>query len=81
MMTASLHLAFRLARLLGLVALLVLYPGAPPAHAARLAILDYHARNDPNQLLFTPRCNLRLSGEILPGDPASPDPEKHKGDY
>lgn len=51
-----------------------------PAAAARLTILDYQARNDPNQLLFTPRCNARLSNEILPGDPNDPDPAKRKGD-
>lgn len=53
---------------------------ASPVSAARLTILDYHIRNDPNQLTFTPRCNARLSGEILPGDPGDTDPEKRKGD-
>lgn len=38
------------------------------ADAARLAVVDYHARNDPNQLMFTPICNLKLSGEIMGGD-------------
>lgn len=64
-----------------LIALLLVAPWAVPADAARLTILDYHARNDPNRLLFTPRCNVRMSGEILPGDATAADPAERKGDY
>lgn len=67
-----------------LTALLILaglLGAAGPTQAARLKVLDYHARNNPNQLMFTPVCSLKLTGEIMGGDPDNADPEKRKGDY
>jgi hypothetical protein len=38
------------------------------ANAAQLRVLDYDVLNDPSDPYFVPKCNLKLVGEILPGD-------------
>jgi hypothetical protein len=48
-----------------------------PAVAARLYVLDHHARNDPNTFFFSPICNVKIDGEIRAGD-GTPD---NPGDY
>lgn len=42
--------------------------GVGSARAAQLYLLDGTVRNDPTQLFFTPVCNARLRGQIMPGD-------------